>query len=253
MKCPSCGEANDNGMQFCINCGSPLAAAAAPPPIPVQGQYSSPSEDMSMSQSSLSASQAMVLVCTVCNKSDPLNGQFCVFCGGKTVAGPAPRSIPPFAGGPISGGLSADYHRLSMEVPRTTAPATLSKKGGGSGSAIAIILLAAVIGAALGGGTVYLKRESLIDNVLHSWWPAESILVYTDVPQGKIRIEDIKHKNLILGSTSADGTFVYPNLQAGAYSLQLSDASGKQQITQEFRINTGEPLVLGYPQRLKFQ
>lgn len=248
MKCSSCGEQNDSGMQFCINCGQTLAAASAPPaPQPMMTE-----EQLSMSHQNMSAVQPMpmVLLCTVCNKTDPLNGQFCVFCGGKTVAGPAPR-IQNYQTAPMpTPVMSPEFSHLSMEVPRVnTKPSNKKSQGGGAGAIVAL-LLAMIIGAAAGFGGIMPVRDAIEQQALQRWWPADALLVYSTVPNGKVRLEDIKHKNLIFGSTSPDGTFVLNNLQSGAYTLNLSDGKGKE-LTQDFRISTGEPLILGYPQRLK--
>jgi hypothetical protein len=250
MKCSSCGEQNDSGMQFCINCGNTLASAPPPPPPqPVMTEE----QMMSMSHQNLQA-VPMVLVCTVCNKSDPLNGVFCVFCGGKTVAGPAPR-IQNYATGhtPMSTpAISPEYSHLSMEVPRVSTTQTHKKSQGSGVFTLVAIIVAMLLGAGAGFAGLIGVRDQVEQQALQKWWPADSLLVYSSVPNGKVRLEDIKHKNIILGSTSTDGTFVMTNLQAGAYTLNLSDGKGKE-LTHDFRINTGEPLILGYPERLKLR
>lgn len=249
MKCSSCGEQNDSGMQFCINCGNSLAAAPVPPPQPIMTMTE---EALSSSYQNMAAVQPMVLVCTVCSKTDPLNGQFCVFCGGKTVAGPAPRAQNyPTGPVPMTGpAIKPEYSHLSIEVPRV-ATSHSHKKSQGNGLAVLIaVLIAMLLGAGAGFAALTPVRDSVEQQALQRWWPADSLLVYSTVPNGKVRLEDIKHKNIILGSTSPDGTFVITNLTAGAYTLSLSDGKGKE-LTHDFRINTGEPLILGYPQRLK--
>ena len=91
MKCPACSEINEGGMQFCIFCGQSLAPAPAPVqvvaplPAPAPLPVVAPIEEMRAT-----SNQMMVLVCTLCSKSDPLNGQFCVYCGGRTIAAPLP-------------------------------------------------------------------------------------------------------------------------------------------------------------------
>lgn len=90
MKCPACSETNEGGMQFCIFCGQSLAPAPAPvqiaaPPPPAPMPVVPPVDEMRAT-----SNQMMVLVCTLCSKSDPLNGQFCVYCGGRTIAAPLP-------------------------------------------------------------------------------------------------------------------------------------------------------------------
>lgn len=219
---------------------------APAPPQPVMMTE----EQLSMSHQNMAA-VPMVLLCTVCNKTDALNGVFCVFCGGKTVAGPAPRvAAYPTAPIPINN-MPSEFSHLSMEVSRVPNMNQSHKKAQSSGVGMIIaVAFAMFLGAAAGFGGLTQVKDAVEQQALQRWWPADSLLVYSTVPNGKVRLEDIKHKNIILGSTSSDGTFVISNLQAGAYTLNLSDSKGKE-LTHDFRINTGEPLILGYPQRLK--
>lgn len=209
-------------------------------------------EGQMISQIISSSNLPMVLVCTVCNKTDPLNGQFCVFCGGKTIAGTAPRPVGNFATGPMpmQANLSADYNRLSMEVPRTVPTSSNSAKAGSVG--IMATLFGLILGALAGAGLIYYMKDSVQQSTLHNLWPPEGLLVYTNHPNASVRLEDIKHKTFVFGSTSNLGTFVCNSLPAGGYKFELSDASGKN-LVHSFRMNTGEPVVIGYPERLKFK
>jgi hypothetical protein len=44
MYCPNCGTANDDGVKFCANCGTPLAGGAPhpPPQAPIQPEVVPP-------------------------------------------------------------------------------------------------------------------------------------------------------------------------------------------------------------------
>ncbi len=267
MKCTACGESNEAGMQFCIFCGQSMAGPVQPPPAitPIQPQMLT-AEDIQAIARPMGTSQSMVLLCTVCNKTDPLNGQFCVHCGGKTVAAPAAQNASnPAAYTAASQTLSSGTHPAYQTQSSGTHPAYESKniseeysrtfpqasRGGASiGGPIAIVL-AVILGAGAAFSAVYLMKSDLQREALNSHWPKEGVLVLSSVPNADLKIEDIKHKSLFFGRTSKKGTLHLSSISPGAYKLELADNSGKK-LEKEFNVNAeSEANLIGYPQRLE--
>lgn len=246
MNCPGCGEANEAGMQFCINCGHslsppPAPSAAAPPPI------SAPVDDFQAR-----ASGQMVLVCTVCNKTDPLNGQFCVYCGGRTVPGPAPFSAPAFSGVQSQ---QASVPSGQYDIPRSSSEqhqiAIAPKPKASSPSPLIGIVLGLLLGGALAAGAVYFMREDIQAAAAKTQWPHEGLLVYSNAKNCDLTISDSKRKTFIFGRTSASGTLHFPSLAPGGYKLSIADKHG--QAEEEFTVNQGDHNIIGYPKRLELK
>jgi hypothetical protein len=249
MNCPGCGESNEAGMAFCINCGHSLAAASAsatpaatlPKPEPQQPQPSGPRP-----------TAQIVLVCSVCNKTDPLNGQFCVYCGGRTAPGPAPAANATFAGSAsMSGGYTgqADSYRPSQEVVRVQP---LAPPAGGGGGGLLAVVMAVVLGVAISLAATYLTRTEINKMSLRSFCPHEGVLLYSNCPNASISLQDSRKKSLIFARTSADGSAHLSNVFPGAYMLNLTDASGKSQ-SKELSVRDDEASIIGYPIRLELK
>ncbi len=261
MKCPGCNETNEVGMQFCIYCGQGLQAAPAPPaPLPPQSTPVPPPAVIDDIQSRvMSTSQTMVLICTVCSKTDPLNGQFCVFCGGRTISGTAPVPIVPAMNfGNVSQAslltgqtVQPEFKNMSEELPRVPVAPRKSNKSAGP-ALIIWVLLAILLGAASGAGTVLCMKDDVQKSALHSFWPGEGILVFSSAKNADVKIADNKQKSIIFGKTSSSGTLYMPSMDAGAYELSISDESGKA-ATHAFNVNVGENHVIGYPHRLELK
>ena len=262
MNCPGCGESNEAGMQFCINCGHTLSA---PPPAPVPA-IKVPGEDF---QARVSA-QSMVLVCTLCNKTDPLNGQFCVHCGGKTVAGPTPMAgAPSFSGSNIgfSGGNPAftgsnqaysgsqpaqsNMQSAQYEIPEQSHVVITAKARKSPPSPVFGIVLGILLGAGLAAGAVYYLRDQVQSSAIQAQWPQSGILIYSNAKKGDLTIADSNKKSFIFARTSANGTLQIPEFSAGTYKLVISD-KGKR-VEQDFKVDEGGRNIIGYPARLELK
>ncbi|MBX9720622.1 MAG: hypothetical protein K2X81_04415, partial [Candidatus Obscuribacterales bacterium] len=203
--------------------------------------------------------QTMVLICTVCSKTDPLNGQFCVFCGGRTISGTAPVPITPAMNfGNVSQvslltgqTTQPEFRNMSEELPRV--PAASSKTNKSSGPAVVIwVILALLLGAGSALAAVLCMKDDVQKSALHTFWPAEGILVFSSAKNADVKISDSKEKSIIFGKTSASGTLYMPSMEAGSYELSITDENGKV-ATQEFNVNVGESHVIGYPHRLELK
>lgn len=247
MKCPGCSETNEAGMQFCIYCGSSLA-------VPTTVQSAPPLsgapivEDLNRISSS---NQSIALFCTVCHKSDPLNGQFCVYCGGRTVPGPSPVGtgqvpfMPSSSQSTVSTPL-VDYRNTGEEIRQSPAVTLPARK---SGMGFLSLVLSGILGLALGFGAVFYMKGELEKSVLSSFWPDEGALVLSNLPSADLKIEDVKKKVIIFGRTSSKGSLHVANLSPGEFVMSLSDKSPAG-FKQTFGVNAGECSVIGYPQKV---
>lgn len=268
MKCPGCGEINEAGMQFCIFCGYGFAAPPPPQPVTLPPPVDDPSRMTGPS------AQLSILVCTVCNKTDPLQGQFCVFCGQKTISSPlafqnpaqsfssmpaysSVASMPAYSQSGMPGYNSGAQipamsqqtmpdPRHSEEFVRNVPPPPAPPK---AGSAILGIVLAVILGAGASAGAVYYMKDDVEKAALSSSWPSDGVLILSNAPNADLRIDDAERNTLIVGRLSPHGNLHLPSISPGAYFLTLSDSSGKR-YKQEFNVNPGGSNVIGYPTRI---
>ena len=271
MKCPGCGEINDAGMQFCIFCGQGLLAAPPPAPPPVTAGMPPTEEQQRMLVGS--TSQLMVLVCTACNKTDPLNAQFCVYCGGRCIPSPlamqpgrqsfssipsfSSTSVPAYPSGTMPGYQSGS--QIPSHPPQPVQDTALSQEfvrsapqvgpGSGRGLGILAIILALILGAGGSIGVIYYMKEDVQKSALSSSWPSEGLLILSNVPNGEFRIDDSKKKAIIFGRLSPRGNLHLPSISQGAYTLTISDGNGKE-YKSEVSVNQGGSNVIGYPKRI---
>lgn len=259
MNCPGCGEINESGMQFCINCGHILSAPPPPTPVAALPSISVPVDDYQARASG----QNMVLLCTVCKKTDPLNGQFCVYCGGRTAPAPAPvGSNANFGASSLSftgaqslavnippNSPSVQYESQRMSGEQTHIQGSTSSKPKPASPALAIVL-GVLLGVAAAAAGVYLMSDEVQAAALKSQWPKQGLLLYSRANNGDLTIVDNGHKFLILGKTSTDGTIQYPELASGSYKLLLADKDGKR-LEEGLTVKDGEANIIGYPNRLE--
>ncbi len=257
MKCPGCNESNDAGMQFCIYCGHGLSSST-PTPTPQIAPAVQLHDDLQALSRPMGNSQMMVLICTVCNKTDPLNGQFCVFCAGRTIAGSAATQMPAHMNfGTSQASLTSqtvqpDLRNLSEELARTPISSQNKAQKPGNSNFVLWVILAVILGSSAGLGTVYMIKEDVQKGSLASSWPNEGLLVFSSAQNANARIEDSKQKTLIFGKTSSKGTLYIPDIEAGTYQLKLSDGNSKE-TTQDINVSQGAQSIVGYPSRLEIK
>lgn len=233
-------------MQFCIYCGSslvpPVQSAPLMSTVPVI-------EDLNRNSA---GNQAIALFCTVCHKSDPLNGQYCVYCGGRTVPGPSPLSTGqvPFMPGNSQAAASAplvvEYRNTGEELRQSQS---LSLQARQSGSGALSLFISGVLGLAVGFGAVFYMKGELEKSVLSELWPDEGVLLLSKLPSADVLIEDVKKKTFIFGRTSLKGTLHVSSLSPGEFVMRLSDGS-PDGLNQKFSVNAGECSKIGYPERV---
>lgn len=250
MKCPSCGEHNDGEMQFCIFCGSSL--------MPQQQQ-----KIEELHQSHQPQSQSMVtipnipaasaLVCSVCHRSDPLHGQYCVFCGGRTVSAVEQPAIPQglvttrpsqmLNTSPVSGSGEFPY----THVVQHSKPQSKSGSGSMAGTLVAAVL-ATVVGGGLGFGGMFLAKDALEPSLVQKLWPGEGLLLYTTVPDATVLVENFDQKSLYAGIASKNGTFTIASMPPGSYQAQVLD--GSRAYKRRVVVENGKAAVIGYPSKV---
>lgn len=146
MKCPTCGENNDGKMQFCIFCGTTIV-----PPQQVK------QDDVYQSSIATVPNFPAVsnsLICSICHRTDPLHGQYCVFCGGRTTSHAQVDSsshIPAMV--PMRADNRGGSQNLSGEYQFAHSNAAVRKNSSSGGGGIVAMIVAIVLGIVLGGGT----------------------------------------------------------------------------------------------------
>ncbi len=272
MKCPACAETNEDGMQFCIYCGNSLQIQAAPSPSMSQSSMPQPAltqpliSQTSMAQSGFISNQmapvtnqVSVLICTVCQKTDPLNAQFCVFCGGQTSAVQSPLSqIDSSAnlsgvGQPISAGDFRASRKLEAQYAGSGSGAFAHAKGkSGRAGAVLTLLLAILMGLAAGLALTYYFRDKIEEFVLYSYFPDEGALIFSKSADADVEIRDVKKKTIAFGRTSKSGTLHVLNLTPGSYTLKLNSSDGKT-ASSHFSVNASDGNLVGYPKKLELK
>ena len=81
--CPACGAKVNSGAAFCMNCGSPMAAAPAPAPVIDKD-----------------------VICTCCGARNEEGARFCVNCGSELIDHIFEAAPAEPVGGPVYGGAS---------------------------------------------------------------------------------------------------------------------------------------------------
>lgn len=256
-KCPSCGEKNEGDMQFCIFCGVTLT----PPPQKAEELQQSVHPG-SQSFSSLvtlpSFPAASVLVCTVCQRTDPLHGQYCVFCAGRTIpAGGEPTQLP------STGRQSVSMSHAVTDRPPPTAsgefpyahvvhakPRKSGKTGTNVPGTILVSILALLIGGAVGFGGIYLAKGQLEQKIADRVWPqGEYLLLFTKLPFANVLVEQHDHQSLYVGMTGKTGSLIIDRIAPGPYEVTIAD--GLKRIIKNVAVVAGKPTSLGYPEPVK--
>lgn len=238
-ECSSCGQRNESAMHFCIFCGQSLRGGAK------STRVSSllPALDPTANQARQATGAAKVpITCGQCGRTDPLNGVFCVLCGART-AGPAP--------GPTVSATS-DQMALSTPPPRSTdfTHTSMSQsipRRSQSQVSMPLTLVGCVLGAAIGVGGAFLAGKlGLEETLVQNLWPAQGLVVYTDLPAGEFLLANNKQTGFVVGRTGPGGAAACADLEAGGYKLTLFSKKGEE-VNQLVNIQTGKASSVGYP------
>ncbi len=247
-KCPSCGENNEGDMQFCIFCGSSLIREPSKLEELHHSQQPGPHQSSIITVPSFPSASA--LVCTVCHRTDPLHGQYCVFCGGRTAS----------TGGTDSSQLNSRSHLMTDRPPMTSSgefpyahvvhqsrqsPAGSSKMG-----TILVTMLAAVLGSALGFGSLFLLKGMVEPKIQERLRTGDGLLLYTSLPGSSVMLENYDEKSLYAGITGKNGGLTIDSILPGSYRISVTD-SGGHVVRKNTAVASGQLTTLGYPDPLK--
>jgi len=249
MNCPVCGEKNDADMHFCISCGQAITA---------QGAASQAAQQMLTEEIQITPGGNMVLFCPLCKKTDPLNGQFCVYCAGRTVpmvdppqelAAPPPSapSAPTFAA-PVSANATLVSNIMENQARSEDNVRITAQQPKVANNKLAV-LLSVILGAAFSSSLVFFAQANIEKASLVSLWPSEGVLILSSEPNADVKLENTKKDTLILAKTAADGSLQIQNISPGQYLLSLS--SKNKSLGKLFSVKPGEASIIGYPIRLK--
>jgi hypothetical protein len=252
MNCPGCGEKNDGDMHFCISCGQALTS---------QGAASKAAQQMPTEEIQIQPGGNMVLFCPLCKKTDPLNGQFCVYCAGRTVpmvdpqalAAPSVRPTQPSAPSPsYASSSTADSVLVNNAIenaPRSEEIVRITAQQPRVANNNLSVALSVLLGAVFAGSLVFFARTTIEKTSLAGMWPSEGVLILSSEPNADVKLESTRKDTLILGKTSADGSVQIQNISPGQYLLSLSNKS--KSFGKMFSHKAGEASIIGYPVRLK--
>lgn len=242
--CPKCGERNDVGMAFCIFCGGALSSKA--------------SEVMPMAQSVLNPTGASVLgnampagmtgtqnqqmsvTCLACGRSDPLNKEFCIYCGQK--AATTAVNLP---GSNTSGvSMQTQINALEQDIRHSTPEPPPGKHP------IPILPgLLGVLGGLVVGSLLAIPAKQLLEaKIVHGQWPTSGLVIYAD-KQAQVFIKSADDKVFTAAATAPNGSLAIDDLQPGKYDVTITAHDGKSKH-EKVSIEPGHPAVLGYPQKL---
>lgn len=246
MKCPTCGENNDGKMQFCIFCGTTIV-----PPQQVK------QDDVYQSSIATVPNFPAVsnsLICSICHRTDPLHGQYCVFCGGRTTSHAQVDSsshIPAMV--PMRADNRGGSQNLSGEYQFAHSNAAVRKNSSSGGGGIVAMIVAIVLGIVLGGGTgfgaVYAFKGSLEPSILEKQWTGDGLVVYTALPGTNVMVENHDEKSLYAGIAGKTGALAIDSIHPGSYRVSVLD--GSRSVRKNVVVNDGSVAVVGYPEPLK--
>lgn len=247
--CPGCAESNDSAMLFCIFCGADLqsflasapsgesmAGAAVAQALPVQppGNQSLPDKPVK--------NETAALLCGSCGRTDLLNAQFCVFCGGKIIANVAVSRGDAGAGraAPPSAGMAPLF------IPDKKSSSSLSHNS----TSVLILVAVIVFGSVSGFSLTRLFAQQITSNLARQKiWPTSGMVMYVDKANTPFILHDEQQKQFVIGLIGAAGSLSLQSIDPGTYYLSF----GKESLAdnrQPLEVKAGEVSVLGFPSRL---
>lgn len=248
--CPGCGERNDTAMAFCIFCGRALsgkASEALPQPSmrsqaypPPQAHALAPNPHPPTGQSPL-----VTVTCLSCGRSDPLNKEFCIYCGAKAATSAVRQAAQPNTSGvriqTAISSLESDIRHTHNEPAK---PPNMVLPG----------ILGAMLGLALGGGVAFAVHPALEAQILQKQWNPGALVIYAN-KAAQILIKSADEKNFLAAATAAPNgsglsSISIDDLPAGNYEVTITGQGGKP-LNEKVTIESGKPTVLGYPSELQ--
>ncbi|MFN8658661.1 MAG: zinc ribbon domain-containing protein [Candidatus Obscuribacterales bacterium] len=247
--CPGCGERNDAGMAFCIFCGRAMSgkpSEAVPQPSVLSQAHQQPQRQAAPAPNPTAGqSQLMTVTCLSCGRSDPLNKEFCIYCGAKA----ATSAVRQAQGLSTSGvrmqtainSLESDIRQTGIEPAK---PPNMVLPG----------VLGAFLGLALGGGIAFAAHPTLQAQMVQKQWNPGALVIYANKP-AQIMVKSADEKNFLAAATAAVGasglsSISLDDLPAGNYEVTITGQGGKP-LNEKVTIESGKPTVLGYPTELQ--
>jgi uncharacterized membrane protein YvbJ len=210
--CPSCKQANEADMAFCIHCGAKLEADNA--------------------QANKNTMAGDAFTCTSCGKTDPLNKHFCIHCGAKTVhTSYVDKSN---LGQNIGTNKSKDVFKVNIFQ-----------------SIFSNLFIAVLLGLIIGILSAIKFAPDTCKILLQNICKNKDIVIYTKQTSANILLSDEQKQNFIVGETSNSGEIAISNLKSGKYNITLlgnTDNTANQQIELT---DLNRPYIIGYPKRLQ--
>lgn len=256
--CPACKKPNEDGMHFCIFCGTVLAPQEA---------------------------KRADRTCISCGRFDDHNLNFCIFCGANTTIGVSYSSqelnsptgtqsgsrhtavIPEQPASPSSKVASskaaltkaqankslnsATKNRvkavkaevLEKERARQTAPKAPPKN-----NTLLWAAAGAVTGIALASAAF---QFGALTTFARFCLPAKGLVIYTEKPYQMVLIEDQQSKNFTIGSTGKSGSLSIDDLPPGdQYRLRMEGQGYETVYFPPFPLEARCASILGFPNKV---
>jgi hypothetical protein len=228
-------------MAFCIFCGKALSgklseAVPAPAATPLPAGTSAQAQ----------LQPALAVTCLNCGRTDPLNKEFCIYCGAKAATAAVLRASPNTSGVRMQSEINALEQdiRLQTAEPHHKPPSTILPG-----------ILGIVGGLVLGAGLALPAKYFLEPKVVEGAWPTSGLVIYADKP-AQVLLQSADEKIFRTAMTSpikakAKGlsSFAMGDLRPGKYEVTITSHDGKAH-KEPVAVEPGHPTVVGYPDEL---
>jgi hypothetical protein len=179
-------------MRYCIYCGGDLVEGK---PLATGAQITTTGAG--------TGSAGKVSICPNCGKADPLNSQFCIFCGAQTGA--------------------------QSPLPAKTGAARLQEPKPQAGSSKVFPLVGMIVlGLGAGGACMHFALPMLVKQPQStSALPTKGLVVLSAKPYAEVLIglpgdnQKPDGRSYMVGRTSADGVLSLANLPDGSYDVTI--------------------------------
>jgi len=201
--------------------------------------------------------------CRACNRRDPLNVKYCVFCGGQVEQGEgsaigktasvaslqAPEAHAS-ATSPLRPGATRTAWLTIRSAYRPLAT-LLASYGISSLPGVLVLVSAAVLGLTSGFLLSRLVLPSALEIFVASLsWPPSGLVIYTSPSRSRVLVTDASGKRFVGGQTGSRGALTIPDLQPGYYRVTISCPEFKT-VEKTVVVKADRPSVLGFPERIE--